>query len=469
MKLGHKKIDLVELPREPKNDQTAIIISVDEELIKVLIYNSPSNYASVEIHYEGNLDKLTSSAQLLFGDKVDFSENVILSITDLTIEPEHSVSKTEMFNIAVEITEKLQEACAERESIKNSCSKCENGYSLISDNNGVNACVPKSGLSFAYNVDEIVHVNQSNKVDAVFHLGTSVSDIFVSVNVQNTHFSEKTELFSVQLDKILVLEVFAVEDRLISYNYLTSKSNEINNVFDCSKAKPFQNIVVEYSIVNGVTTLSVYDKMLEEFNSDKSFSDTTRTASSYQTLKVSAGFTNNGSDSLGFEVGSILATVNSQASINSDEIKLLATNQSRNNNSCRSNLSEDGYELCSLKNNSEVEIKHANNKLFNPLSSVFNDFNSLANTLTYQLNLKLNVKDITETDNVNKNVLFAVDNSISSKVAQTYTTNDIISEATEGSCRLTITNINDRILIVTGKREIEVLDQRFDVSDCNID
>lgn len=465
MKLGHKQIDLIELPREPVNDQTAIIISVNNQKITVLIYNSPSNYASTDIAIEGNLDNLTSNAQILFGDKIEFSNNVILSITDLSIEPEYSASKTEMFNIAVEITDKLQEACEERDNITNSCSKCETDYSLISDNNGDKACVPKSGISFAYNVNEVVHVTESSPVEAVFHVGVSVSDVFVSVNVQNTHFSEKTGLFSVQLDKILVLEVFAVEDKLISFNYLTNKSNEINNVFNCSKAKPFQNVVVEYSIVNGVTTLSIFDKMLEDFNSDKSFSDTTRKATPYQSLKVVAGFTDNSADTFGFEVGSILATINTQATINSDEIKLLATNQSRNNNSCRSDLSADGYELCSQKNVSEVEIKHANNSLFNPLSNIFNNFTSLPNTLTYQVSLKVNVKDITETDNVNKNVLFVVDNSVPAQVANSYTSNDIISEATEGSCRLSITNINDRILIVTGRREIEVLDQRFDVSD----
>jgi hypothetical protein len=458
MKEAHKEIVTIELPSEKDNVSTSVIISVNQDTINVLIYDSATNYVKSTTEIKGNLDFVTPSTKFEFGESKSSSKNKYLSIRDLSIDLENSLTITELFNEAVELTETIQEACVARDSNNAVCTKCETSYKLITDNNGDETCVPV-GESFAYNTKLVTEVTANSPYNVVFPINQSIENFTVSINIESITTAQVIDITSVSLDSKEIVQVSVDGDKLVVENTLSEKTIEINNVFDCSKAKPFENIVIQVDIINGVTSVTIYDKMIEDTITEKSFG---KSNSAIRALNLNVSQTSN--SEVNYKSGAVTASVNTSESLNSDDVKLLAINHLNSNNSCRGDLTSDEYQLCNLKNNSAVDINNSS-KLFSKLGSVIPEYSTHNFNPKFQINTKFDVDQLQNSSNVNKNVVFAVDNSVSNSVANSYTQNDILSEATEGSCRLTLTAINDRLTLVTSLREIEVIDQSHNLSD----
>lgn len=459
MKEAHKEIVTIDLPSEKENISTAIIISINSENISVLIYDSATNYVKSTTQIKGNLDFVTPSTKLEFGESGS-SSNKYLSIRDLSIYLDKSLSITELFNEAVQLTETIQEACVARNSINAVCTKCETSYKLITDNNGDETCVPV-GDSFAHNTKLITEVSASSPYTAAFAVNQSIENFTVSINIESISSNQVIDIASISLDSKSIVQLSVDGDKLIVANSLSEKTIEINNVFDCNKAKPFENVVVQVDIINGVTSVTIYDKMIEDTITEKSFG---KQNVAIRALNLNVSQTSNAE--INYKSGAVTASVNTSESLNSDDIKLLAINHLSSNNSCRGDLTSDEYQLCNLKNNSPVDINNSTN-LFNKLGSIISNYTTNNFNPKFQINTKFNVDDLQNSTGSNKNVVFALDNTVGNSIADTYTQTDILSEATEGSCRLTLTAINDRLTLVTSVREIEIIDQSHNLSEYN--
>lgn len=463
IKLGSKKIINIELPSKPENDSIVIILSQNSsQQLNVLIYDTAINYSQKTFTLDGTLDCLTAHGSLSFGEKHASNNKVILSIKKASLEPENSLSISEMFEHAINLSKLHQSACRVSDDIKQTCSQCDDNNKLVIDNNGDKVCTLK-GSSFAYNLRSITSVNSDSSYTTTSSINQSVEKLVVSIHVSNPGSVDKVGLASIQLDSNTIAKVYSEGSILFVENLATNSLVELNNVFDCSKSRPFVNIVVEISFVDGITVVYAYDKLKESISSATSFKASSASVVATN-LSVIHGYSESSSTSWAFKSGATLVSVNGSL-ISSDDVKSLAVNHIVRYESCRSNLSEDGFDTCAKPLNSDIVVS-SNNNLFNSLSSIIKDYNNSYDQRFFSFEVDVNVDALNNAENkTNASVLFALDNNVSTKVASTYTQNDIISEATEGSCRLSLTHVNGRLQVSTPKRDIEVLDQSNDLND----
>lgn len=457
---GDKDIVIFSLPHALENDSVAVSIVMHKSgIFVIMVMDTPINYIVKEIATNGVQDCITSNASIEFGGKHGNSIKPIISFKNLIFYPEDSSSVSEQFDLALDASAKLQEACRVT-AFGQTCTVCETGYSIVADNNGDKVCVPNAN-STANNTRKIVDINETSSHTLTRNLSGPNSYIIVSANISSPVKEGKVGLLLVSLDTSVIVEIYSEGTALVAYNKINNKHLEISDVFDCAKGKDFINIILE--VGTNFTKLSAYDKSSDSYSTVSNFH--TLSLPSAAKLFVKVGYSLPGlSDDFSLKSGALWVNVNG-SSLDSDDTKSLAVTQTRNYQSCRDNVSADGYEVCSKPANSDIFVE-SNTKLFNKLATIVKDYTNANSQSVYSFEVDINTQALLSGDNqTNINVLFALDNSVADNVLDNYNHNDIISEATEGSCRLSLTFTNDRLQVATPLRDIEVLDQLNNVQD----
>lgn len=461
LKGSTKDIEVVSLPNELQNAEISIVVSVKKGSIDIIIFDSAINYIQHKIEIIGTQDKITPSAYVEFGEKSSESDKAILIVKSYCIDVQYAKDMTTLFDSALEINSKLQGACKHSDDIMKTCTECEEGFKIVTDNNGDEACVP-TGSSFAFNMNEVISVHSGESQFTDFNVSDKIENLFLSFNVHASAHSKKSLLLSLGTDSS-ILEVFVSGSNLIVNNLLAEKETVLENVFDCTKGKTFSNVVCQMSI-DGSTKVTAYDLTSGDITSNTSFGKSTD-AYAANKLRMTIG----GQNEIHAKFGAVLLNVNAKEEdqISTDKIKLLAV-RPKNQENCFTELS-DGYEICSKKPQSDISVEYQD-KLYTSLDSLVTDFTNTKQLHKLVAKLNIDVKALSESESTNKNVLFVLDNNVPSDVYENYKKTDILSENIDGSCKLSVTINNDRLILNTPSRDIELLDQIHDVSSYkNID
>lgn len=463
LKKGVKDIHSIILPEAPENDNLVVIITLNAmKNLNVLIYDTGINYVQYSVTLDGVLDCLTSHAQLIFGSQADNTNNkVILSFKNVSFEPENAYSVSESFELAIQISRHKQDACRISNDFKQTCTECLPEYNIVADNNGDKACVPK-GSSKAFSLLPVSNVTKTSSITNTYNLNAHINRFTVSVHVSNPGTIEQVGLAFVQVNSAVVVKIYSEGTNLYVSNELSSTVVEIQDVFDNKVARPVINIVVEVGLVDGYTKVHVYDQNKDTITYGSSFALGSGEINA-TSITVKVGYSHSSFDSWAFKAGAVFINANG-ASLSSDDVKLLAVNHLERHESCRTNLSNDGYETCSNRFNSDIVVQDSNN-LFDKLSAVINNYENKKEQRVFSVEVDINVHNLLNAENqTNLNVLFALDNDLPDNSAS-YTQNDILPDVQEGSGRLSVTFRNNRVQVVTQLREVEVLDESNDLSD----
>jgi len=451
VKKQENTFEIILLDKVPESDILGISVSVSSDMkFTIVVAENENNFIVKSFEIKDVQDCVTSNASIEFGSKLSESSTPILSIKNISVKLEESSNKRELYEDAIESIGYIQSAC-DVKKFGNECDSCKDGFKIIKDSNGTATCVVDNGKSYAFDINDIIKVDETKPVVYTANLvsKTEVSSIIVNFKLSPPSESEsqndEVPVLVVKTPSISILQVTTVGTTLVVENQISSSTVEIENVFDCKSGDNFANVVIELFFETGSTKVSVYHKSTDSIKSQVEFG-TKHNSISETVITLKYGYDTN---PYTLRIGSSVLSLNSDKNLTIDQIKLLSISTNKPQEQCRGEL-EDKFDICHKKFHSDITIL--------PGDSLFNTLESIAKLETqkeigiYTVHLKINSRDIEK----GSPVLFAIDNTVRRYVFENYKHNDIINEATEKSCRISILHIDNKIKVTTSKREIEV-------------